>query len=108
MCGIAAAFGEIDAEKCGRMLQRVQHRRPDDTGELALDQAGLGDQRLSIVDVSGGRQPKAAAADPDRVAPAPPEGWALRSDEEAMYHAIWHRHFAGLRPNATLGRFATS
>ncbi len=29
----------------------------DDTGELRLDRAYLGHQHLSIVDVSGGRQP---------------------------------------------------
>ena len=56
MCGIVAAFGEIDYDQCGRMLARVIHRGPDDTGELRLDRAYLGHQRLSIVDVSG-RQP---------------------------------------------------
>jgi len=57
VCGIVAAFGEIDHDQCGRMLARVIHRGPDDTGELRLDRAYLGHQRLSIVDVSGGRQP---------------------------------------------------
>ncbi len=57
MCGIVAAFGGIDHDQCGRMLARVIHRGPDDTGELRIDRAYLGHQRLSIVDVSGGRQP---------------------------------------------------
>jgi asparagine synthase (glutamine-hydrolysing) len=39
MCGIVAAFGEVDADKCERMLNRVQHRGPDDTGILTLDSA---------------------------------------------------------------------
>ncbi|GAA5161296.1 asparagine synthase B [Pseudonocardia eucalypti] len=70
MCGIVAAFAEsdsasdraIDTEQCERMLARIQHRGPDDTGVCALDRAWLGHQRLSIMDVSGGRQP---LADPD-------------------------------------------
>jgi len=59
MCGIVACFGEVDAEKCERMLGRVQHRGPDDTGILSRDGVWLGHQRLSIMDVSGGRQPLA-------------------------------------------------
>ncbi|PZS39627.1 MAG: asparagine synthetase B, partial [Pseudonocardiales bacterium] len=59
MCGIVAAFGEVDTDKCERMLDRVQHRGPDDTGVLALDSAWLGHQRLSIVDISRGKQPLA-------------------------------------------------
>ena len=66
MCGIVAAFadsnGIIDTAKCERMMSRIQHRGPDDTGVLALDTAWLGHQRLSIMDVTGGRQP---LADPD-------------------------------------------
>jgi asparagine synthase (glutamine-hydrolysing) len=66
VCGIVAAFastdGIIDKEQCERMLERIQHRGPDDTGEIALDSAWLGHQRLSIMDVSGGHQP---LADPD-------------------------------------------
>lgn len=58
-----ACFGEIDVEKCERMLDRLQHRGPDDTGVLSRDRVWLGHQRLSIMDVSGGRQPLADGRD---------------------------------------------
>ncbi|MDF2979675.1 MAG: hypothetical protein K0S40_4403, partial [Actinomycetospora sp.] len=32
VCGIVAAYGTIDPEKCERMLARIHHRGPDDTG----------------------------------------------------------------------------
>jgi len=57
VCGIVAAYGEIDGEKCERMLARLHHRGPDDTGRVALESAWLGHQRLSIMDVTGGKQP---------------------------------------------------
>ena len=57
MCGIVAAYGEIDLEKCERMLARLEHRGPDDTGRVQLESAWLGHQRLSIMDVTGGKQP---------------------------------------------------
>ncbi|MDF2976209.1 MAG: asparagine synthetase, partial [Actinomycetospora sp.] len=34
--------------------------------------------------------------------------WALRSDEEIAYYRTWHRSFAGVRPDRTLGAFATA
>ena len=57
MCGIVAAYGVIDSEKCERMLSRIRHRGPDDTGRIHLESAWLGHQRLSIMDVTGGKQP---------------------------------------------------
>jgi asparagine synthase (glutamine-hydrolysing) len=65
VCGIVAAFtddaGSIDTGRCTRMLNRIQHRGPDDTGTVDIGHAWLGHQRLSIMDVSGGRQPLADA-----------------------------------------------
>ena len=117
MCGIVAAFGEIDAEKCGRMLQRVQHRGPDDTGELALDRAWLGHQRLSIVDVSGGRQPLADRAgrawivangeiyNHEHLSAELPAGTVrTRSDTEAALHQVMRDGPAAVR--ALHGMFA--
>ncbi len=61
MCGIAgfwqkeAAYGQIEA-----MLNSIQHRGPDDQGQWfnANRQICLGQQRLSIIDLSsGGHQP---------------------------------------------------
>src|SRR6202049_5137144 len=61
MCGIAgivARDGEvIDAEQVRRMTDAIVHRGPDDEGILAEANIGLGMRRLSIIDLSGGRQP---------------------------------------------------
>lgn len=101
MCGIVAAFGEIDTVKCGRMLDRIQHRGPDDTGELSLDRVWLGHQRLSIVDVSHGRQPLTNADatawivgngeiynHEELSAFLPPRTVQTRSDTEAALHLV--------------------
>ena len=61
MCGIAGilrwegpppAEAEIEA-----MKQAVAHRGPDGSGVYLRDGVALGHQRLSIIDVGGGRQP---------------------------------------------------
>ena len=58
MCGIVAAFGAgIDEGLLGRMAGVIRHRGPDDTGLWAKDGLGLGNQRLSIIDLAGGHQP---------------------------------------------------
>src|SRR3954454_6031801 len=57
VCGIVMAYGTIDPEKCERMLARIHHRGPDDTGRVHLEHAWLGHQPLSIMDVTGGKQP---------------------------------------------------
>jgi asparagine synthase (glutamine-hydrolysing) len=57
VCGIVAAYGDIDPDKCERMLARINHRGPDDSGRIRLEHAWLGHQRLSIMDVTGGKQP---------------------------------------------------
>jgi asparagine synthetase B (glutamine-hydrolysing) len=50
---------------------------------------------------------KAKAGDTDGAVTQPPNSWALRSDEEILYYRIWQRYFSGVRPNVTLGCFAT-
>ena len=57
MCGIVAEYGTTDSEGLERMLARLVHRGPDDCGWVGVGRAWLGHRRLSIVDVSGGRQP---------------------------------------------------
>ncbi len=58
MCGIAAKYGLVDPAAGERMLERLAHRGPDDTGSVTVsDSAWLGHTRLSIVDVEGGKQP---------------------------------------------------
>lgn len=62
MCGIVgavqlhepAAFSE---EMLRGMLARIQHRGPDEFGLFRDDWCGLGNARLSIIDLSSGQQP---------------------------------------------------
>src|SRR3989454_7213696 len=62
MCGIAGelrlVLGErARADRVRTMCDVMVHRGPDDEGLLAHAEVALGMRRLSIVDVSGGRQP---------------------------------------------------
>jgi len=64
MCGIA---GFIDSEKSlpdddresilNRMMTRINHRGPDDCGLYLESGMGMGNVRLSIIDILGGNQP---------------------------------------------------
>src|SRR3954465_5001211 len=63
MCGIA---GFADSTPTGRppefnlvhrMCEVIRHRGPDDEGIHVEPGVGLGMRRLSIIDLSGGRQP---------------------------------------------------
>ena len=61
MCGIAGLIGgpgeQVSAAEVRRMCSTIVHRGPDDEGIYARGPAGLGMRRLSIIDLSGGRQP---------------------------------------------------
>ena len=64
MCGIVGFFGESSVEDpkniCKRMVQKLQHRGPDDSGIWIKKESGivLGHSRLSIQDLSpAGHQP---------------------------------------------------
>src|SRR6202040_3277590 len=62
MCGIAgivstAADQRVEAATIHRMCQAIVHRGPDDEGLFVKDGIGLGNGRLSIIDLSGGHQP---------------------------------------------------
>jgi len=66
MCGFAGIIGSDDKRLMTRMLSRLQHRGPDDSGIERFSPLGdlgpavLGFQRLSIIDLSSaGRQPMA-------------------------------------------------
>jgi asparagine synthase (glutamine-hydrolysing) len=66
MCGIAGYFALTPRPLPGRdvlerMVDAVRHRGPDDAGIYLDGRAGLGHRRLSIIDLSGGRQPLATA-----------------------------------------------
>ena len=62
MCGICGAAWTDPALSPGdstfsSMVDRLEHRGPDDSGIYRDDHAALGFRRLSIVDLSGGHQP---------------------------------------------------
>jgi asparagine synthase (glutamine-hydrolysing) len=57
MCGIVAEHGTTDPRGLKRMLERLAHRGPDDSGSVGVGASWLGHRRLSIVDLDGGRQP---------------------------------------------------
>lgn len=60
MCGIVAIYGDNAsrwAPYLDTMLNRLSHRGPDDRGIYVNSNIALGQKRLSIIDVAGGRQP---------------------------------------------------
>jgi asparagine synthase (glutamine-hydrolysing) len=62
MCGICGVVNFdpaelVDSSVVQRMSQVISHRGPDDDGLFVEGQAGLGFRRLSIIDLTGGRQP---------------------------------------------------
>jgi asparagine synthase (glutamine-hydrolysing) len=61
VCGIAGVVGSadqiIDTAEVHRMCETIIHRGPDEEGIYAKGSVGLGMRRLSIIDLSGGRQP---------------------------------------------------
>ena len=64
MCGIAGFYGsphwELPRQRVlQRMLTAIRHRGPDDWGMYLDGPVGLGHVRLSIIDLSGGKQPMA-------------------------------------------------
>ena len=60
MCGIIAIYGR-NARRweplLDTMLRKLSHRGPDDRGTYVDGNIAMGQTRLSIVDVAGGRQP---------------------------------------------------
>jgi len=62
MCGICGVFNfgtraPIDREALRRATAAMQHRGPDDEGLYVEGDLGLGNRRLSIIDLPGGHQP---------------------------------------------------
>jgi asparagine synthase (glutamine-hydrolysing) len=61
MCGIAGfVYREAEratSDQVRRMTNTIVHRGPDDEGIHTKGNVGLGMRRLSIIDLSGGRQP---------------------------------------------------
>ncbi|HEX2138713.1 MAG TPA: asparagine synthase (glutamine-hydrolyzing) [Woeseiaceae bacterium] len=63
MCGIAGIIAAVGSQSraagqvVDRMLAALAHRGPDDVGTLQDGIGTLGQRRLSIIDLAGGRQP---------------------------------------------------
>ena len=57
MCGIAGLIAPRHAETIRPMTRLMSHRGPDDEGYYSDEHISLGQRRLSIIDLSGGRQP---------------------------------------------------
>src|SRR5947209_4292603 len=62
MCGIVGIINLAEQEPVAesdlrRMLGMIRHRGPDEFGIYLDGAAGLGNARLSIIDLSGGTQP---------------------------------------------------
>jgi len=62
MCGVCGNFNftkkkRIDPEELKKMVSLLHHRGPDESGMYIDGDIGLGNARLSIVDLFGGRQP---------------------------------------------------
>jgi asparagine synthase (glutamine-hydrolysing) len=66
MCGIAGLVSLSDSDEqrhlaVARMGEAMQHRGPDDNGEISRGPATLGMRRLAIIDPAGGHQPMTSA-----------------------------------------------
>ena len=59
MCGIVGFYHTNDHSKedLSKMMERIKHRGPDESGQFIDDYVALGHQRLSIIDLSNGKQP---------------------------------------------------
>ncbi|MBN2092799.1 asparagine synthase (glutamine-hydrolyzing) [candidate division KSB1 bacterium] len=62
MCGICGKVNRdpacpVDEQLIHRMCDVIEHRGPDDEGFYIQGNVGIGMRRLSIIDLSGGRQP---------------------------------------------------
>jgi len=59
MCGICGKYSPngVQPEELNRMLDTIEHRGPDDSGSYLCGHVGLGNRRLSIIDLQSGKQP---------------------------------------------------
>ncbi|MEO8354728.1 MAG: asparagine synthase (glutamine-hydrolyzing) [Chloroflexota bacterium] len=59
MCGICGKYSPcgVQAEELNQMLDTIAHRGPDDSGSYVRGRIGLGNRRLSIIDIQSGKQP---------------------------------------------------
>ncbi|HXP49133.1 MAG TPA: asparagine synthetase B, partial [Bacteroidia bacterium] len=63
MCGIAGFFGKGTEEDLRRMIYAIRYRGPDHQGAQLMENVGLAQARLSIIDLSEGAQQPFFTAD---------------------------------------------
>src|SRR5262245_4279780 len=61
ICGIVSPGQDPPRDLLETMARTMRHRGPDDEGYYRGPGIGLGFQRLSIIDLSGGHQPMSSA-----------------------------------------------
>jgi len=112
ICGIVASprGPRPSSDLLARMCREIAHRGPDDEGIFLDDRVGLGNRRLSIIDVEGGHQPLSNEDGTIWIAyngeaynfqevhdelVARGHAFATRTDTEAMVHAYeeWGTEF---------------
>ena len=57
ICGIITRTENVCPETISRMISVLRHRGPDESGMYVSNGVGLGNARLKIIDLVGGRQP---------------------------------------------------
>jgi len=57
MCGICGFIGINDKNLLYKMVNKMEHRGPDDEGFFFEENVGLAHKRLSIIDLTSGHQP---------------------------------------------------
>jgi asparagine synthase (glutamine-hydrolysing) len=57
MCGVCGFTGPPRPGLLDAMLQRLEHRGPDECGAFISDEVSIGARRLAIIDVADGHQP---------------------------------------------------
>jgi asparagine synthase (glutamine-hydrolysing) len=59
MCGICGKYSPtgVQPDEINHMLDTIAHRGPDDSGSYLRGRIGLGNRRLSIIDLHSGKQP---------------------------------------------------
>ena len=57
MCGITAIYGSVEPVEIRKMIKKMKHRGPDDSGYYFGNGLTLGHARLSIIDIEKGKQP---------------------------------------------------
>ncbi|MDP4186730.1 MAG: asparagine synthase B [Bacteroidota bacterium] len=79
MCGILAVIGKKDASQVQKLSKRMRHRGPDESG-IFVNKKGsvLCHERLSIIDLSTGRQPIQGSDD----------AWVMHNGEIFNHQAI--------------------